>query len=204
MKILFLTNNKVSFPLAEWLQNQHNEVFISSEKLCLKYLDIIQPELVVSYNYRYIIKAEEISLADNKIVNLHISYLPYNRGAYPNLWSILDNTPKGITIHFVNKELDKGKIIARKEIKISDACTLNDSYRILHEEIQSLFKEIYPAYNEWANMSFTPAEVGSYHSVNDFNRINHLITSWEMTIKDLICEYSEYQRRQYAENLHQD
>ena len=33
-----------------------------------------------------------------KIINLHISFLPFNRGYYPNLWSHQEGTPSGVTI----------------------------------------------------------------------------------------------------------
>ena len=49
-----------------------------------------------------------------KIINLHIGYLPYNRGAHPNFWSFMDNTPTGVTIHEIDKNIDTGKIIYQK------------------------------------------------------------------------------------------
>ena len=52
-----------------------------------------------------------------KIINLHISYLPYNKGAHPNFWSFADNTPSGVTIHEVNENLDSGNIIFQKKIE---------------------------------------------------------------------------------------
>ena len=37
---------------------------------------------------------------------MHISYLPFNRGAHPNYWSFKDNSPKGVTIHFIDNGID--------------------------------------------------------------------------------------------------
>ena len=46
-------------------------------------------DFIISFGYRHIIKEDVINKFINKIINLHISYLPYNKGADPNLWSYL-------------------------------------------------------------------------------------------------------------------
>ena len=67
-------------------------------------------------------------------VNLHVSYLPWNRGADPNFWSIVEGTPKGITIHKMNYALDKGDIIIQQPIQeFPDTETLETSYNHLHQ-----------------------------------------------------------------------
>lgn len=54
------------------------------------------------------------------VLNLHISYLPWNRGANPNFWSFVENTKKGVTIHEIDEKLDKGKILLRKELEFDE------------------------------------------------------------------------------------
>ena len=41
----------------------------------------------------------------NQIINCHGAYLPHNRGAHPNVWSFIDNTPKGGTIQYINENV---------------------------------------------------------------------------------------------------
>ena len=55
------------------------------------------------------------------IVNLHISYLPWNRGAHPNFWSFFDATPTGVSIHLIDKGIDTGPIIVQKKVKLDPA-----------------------------------------------------------------------------------
>ena len=50
-----------------------------------------------------------------RAINLHISYLPWNRGADPNLWSAV-GMPKGVTIHYINDGFDTGDILFQKAI----------------------------------------------------------------------------------------
>jgi len=94
--------------------------------------------LIISYNYKYIIKKD--ILKHYKIINLHISYLPFNRGANPNIWSFIDNTPKGVTIHYIDEGIDTGDIISQKKVVLNKDMTLKTSYKKLHKHIQNLFK----------------------------------------------------------------
>ena len=57
----------------------------------------------VSYRYRKIIRQDIIDYFEGKLINMHIAFLPWNKGADPNLWSYIDNTPKGVTIHRIDK-----------------------------------------------------------------------------------------------------
>ena len=54
----------------------------------------------------------------DRVVNLHIAYLPYNRGADPNLWSVLEDTPAGVSIHYVDEGVDTGDIIAQRRARV--------------------------------------------------------------------------------------
>jgi len=69
-------------------------------------------EWLISYGYRHIFKPEVIQRFRGRIINLHISFLPWNRGVDPNQWSFLQDTPKGVTIHFIDEGIDLGLRIA--------------------------------------------------------------------------------------------
>ncbi len=141
MKVLFATNNEITKPLYQWLKQQAGEeVTLYSEKPTFTFVKESSPDIFVSYNYKYIISEEIITLMDGKIVNLHISFLPWNRGADPNLWSFLENTPKGVTIHLIDKDVDTGNILLQKRFELNERVeTLESSYKKLHDEIQKLF-----------------------------------------------------------------
>ena len=79
---------------------EHN-AYIICDKITIDIAE--QYDFIISFGYRHIIKEDIIDKFINKIINLHISYLPYNKGADPNLWSYLENTPKGVTIHYIDK-----------------------------------------------------------------------------------------------------
>ena len=128
--------------LADWLEEQGEDVIYKEDKITMEEIKELSPDFIISYNYKYIISKEIIDCVGGKAINLHSSFLPWNRGYHPNIWSFLEDTPKGVTIHYIDEGIDTGDIIVQKEVVIDEEKeTLKTSYEILHREIQSLFKE---------------------------------------------------------------
>jgi len=141
MKILFLGGN-LATGIADWLISKGEEVIYREDKVTTNDVKKVGPDFIISYNYKYIISKEIIDCVGGKAINLHISYLPYNKGSHPNIWSFIEDTPKGVTIHYIDEGIDTGDIIVQKEVFIDEEKeTLKSSYEILHKEIQELFKE---------------------------------------------------------------
>ena len=113
MKILCLYNNECALPLFDNIRKLGHETVLMTERLSLDYVKSENFDLAVSYTYRYIIPGDIIRALKGNIVNLHNSYLPYNRGADPNLWSFAEKTPRGVTLHYMDEGLDKGYIIVQ-------------------------------------------------------------------------------------------
>ena len=108
-----------------------------NEKLSLQ--EATQYDWIISYGFRHIISQEIIQTVRNPIINLHISYLPFNRGAHPNYWSFKENTPKGVTIHFINAGIDTGPILVQQKCSFTSEDTLKSSYLKLNNKIEELF-----------------------------------------------------------------
>lgn len=183
--VLLLTNNTNAISLFEWL-NKKVPTYIYSEKLEPELLQWLLPKIIISYNYQYIISEKIIEFMRGNIINLHISYLPYNRGSSPNIWSFIDDTPKGVTIHKIAKGLDTGDTICQKEIHFDEQKeTLSSTYRRLNEEIVELFKSRWEdIYRE--NYTAVPqAGKGSYHTKKDLeNLLSGKNFSYDMTISE--------------------
>jgi len=101
-------------------------------------------DLIISYNYRFILPLEILRYPRLGAWNIHISYLPYNKGSDPNLWSHIEGTPPGVTIHMMDEGIDTGPILTQKLIQISEKSDLKKSYEKLHHEARILFAEVYP------------------------------------------------------------
>ena len=84
------------------------------------------PDLIVLAGFLLKIPEKMISAFENRIINIHPSLLPKygGKGMYGlNIHKeVLLNKEKfsGLTIHYVNKEYDKGAVIFQKKIKINE------------------------------------------------------------------------------------
>lgn len=184
MKILGLYNNELALELFQALQKQGHEVILWKEKLSAFWCKEQEFDLAVSYTYRYFILEDVINVLHGNVVNLHNSYLPWNRGADPNLWSIVERTPRGVSLHYVNAGLDKGDIIAQKLVCDTDEETLESSYLNLHRAALELFQEAFGVYPYWQDMRKKALGKGSYHSLKDGEQMKTVIDSYAMSIKE--------------------
>jgi methionyl-tRNA formyltransferase len=116
---LFLgPENSFQDRVVDHLLREGNEVQKSQEPLDQIFLDNSSYEFLISFGYRHILRKEIVDYFSGRSINLHASLLPWNRGADPNLWSFLENTPKGVTIHEIDYGVDTGKILAHREIRL--------------------------------------------------------------------------------------
>lgn len=76
-----------------------------------------------------------------RCINVHPGLNPYNRGWFPQVFSILNKKPIGVTIHEMDNELDHGPIIYQESISIDSYETSLDVYnRIQNLEVEMLKK----------------------------------------------------------------
>jgi methionyl-tRNA formyltransferase len=75
------------------------------------------------------------------VLNLHPSYLPYNRGWHTPTWAILDGTPAGASLHYMDEALDTGDVVCRKQIEIDPADTAHTLYLKLKSLEVQVFAE---------------------------------------------------------------
>lgn len=201
MKILFLTNNEISEDLINWLRNEaKEEVIVFNGKISKEDILRYRPNFIISYNYRYIIKEKMLNLLPRRTINLHISFLPWNKGAHPNLWSFLEDTPKGVTIHLMDEGIDTGDILLQREAALDEKNeTLLSSYLILHKNIQDLFVS---NWDKIKNFQITPKPQisgGSTHYKKDFERIKHILGNegWNILINELKKRFENSKRESY-------
>ena len=79
MKILFLSPHK---HLIEFLQSNGDEVIQSIEPVIDSMLEGV--DFIIAYGYRRKIETYILNKFPRRAINLHIAFLPYNRGADPN------------------------------------------------------------------------------------------------------------------------
>jgi formyltetrahydrofolate-dependent phosphoribosylglycinamide formyltransferase len=126
---------------------------ISNENL----LDVLRNynlDLIVLAGYLKLVPVEVVREFENRIINIHPALLPSfgGKGMYGmNVHTAVFNSSakvSGATVHFVNAEYDKGKIIAQRCVDISDVKSAEEiAERVLKIEHQIL-PEVIKAFAE--------------------------------------------------------
>lgn len=103
-----------------------------------------RPDLIVTAEYDKILDPQILTIPRLGAINLHYSSLPKNRGSLPVVWSMLEGRRAGITMHWVNEQVNGGDIIAEKSIPIQNDDTSFTIYSKLTKMGMELFKANFP------------------------------------------------------------
>lgn len=84
----------------------------------------------------YIYKSEILGAPRIAAINKHSSLLPYYRGVFPVLWTLLDGKlPIGLTIHIMKEQVDQGGILVQEAFpELRNERSIIDIYQKLHHE----------------------------------------------------------------------
>lgn len=187
--IVFLGINDAGMQIYEWLCNRKS-VFVHSlftTKDQLQLIKNIQPDYVVSCGYRHIVPEDILNVPTEGCLNLHSAYLPYNRGANPNVWSIVEDTPAGVTLHWMDPDLDTGNIIARKKVEAEFSDSGKELYKKLKDSQVALFQEVWPEIVDGKIDEIEQDEnAGTHHRTEDFEELCQLDPDKEVRVKDFL------------------
>jgi methionyl-tRNA formyltransferase len=154
------------------------------------FLDIIKemkPDIILSIFFNYILRGEFIKIPRLGCINLHPAYLPYGRGQYPNVWSIVEETPAGATLHYIQDEgIDTGDIIARKEVSVDFTDTGESLYHKLESACIELFKENWEAIKTGTNKRVAQPSRGTYHTTGDVKQIDKIVLNKKYEARHLL------------------
>ena len=98
-----------------------------------------QGDFGISINYRHKLTPDLLDAFRDGVLNLHTGFLPAGRGAHPNVHAILDGEPAGITLHWMDADLDTGPVIAQQPVPVSFADTAYTLYQRLQETAFTCF-----------------------------------------------------------------
>ncbi len=180
-RVLFLGYGRDQTRLIDSLIAEGCEVWHTDERL----QTISDFDAVVSFGYRHILRPETIASSAVPIINLHISYLPWNRGAHPNFWSFFDGTPAGVTIHLIDAGVDTGPILFQRRTALPPGdTTFAHTYRTLINDLESLFEENIEALIDGAVTPVAQTGAGSHRRSSELPAD---FAGWDATIDDEIA-----------------
>ncbi|WEL17236.1 MULTISPECIES: formyltransferase family protein [unclassified Halorhabdus] len=175
--VAFLGINDVGERIYDWLteRDDANILGIFTEREQLDTVRELEPELILSVGYRHIVPEDVLEIPDLGAVNLHKSYLPYNRGFNPNVWSIIEDNPAGTSLHYMTAEIDEGPIIDRQKVPVKP----DDDGRDLYERLEDAQVEQFTRH--WESIRDDDVDTieqqsseGTYHYKREF------VEQWEI------------------------
>ena len=181
--------NRAGLDIYHWLAEQDDVrligLFTTKEQLSM--ITEFDLDFIISAGYHHRIPERIIDHPSVACINIHPSFLPYNRGADPNVWSIVEGTPAGVSIHLVEPDLDTGPVIAQMRVPTDFSDTGLDLHRRLEDAQIECFKQAWPDIKagefELDPQSETDA---TSHTRGDLHELCRLHPDDQYTVKELL------------------
>jgi methionyl-tRNA formyltransferase len=123
-------------------------------------IQAIAPECLLSVLFGHLVPRPWLDVPSWLPINVHPGLLPYNAGANPNVWPLVDGSPAGTTIHVMSESIDAGPILMQRQVTVSPADTAASLYERLEEASFELLRD------SWASIrtvELTPQPTGGTH-----------------------------------------
>ncbi len=145
---------------------------------------LLEYQLGFSCHSKHIFPAELVNGV--RCINIHPGMNPYNRGWYPQVFSILNKQPVGVTIHEMDEKIDHGPIICQIPVEIADWETSVDVYtRVLVQEVE-LFRKWAPRLISGNYQTTQPEVEGNFNSKRDFSDLCAIDLDKRVTFREAI------------------
>jgi methionyl-tRNA formyltransferase len=124
-------------------RNAHPVIYSDTlyDPATLQKLEEMKLDLIILAWWPHIVKKSLMELPKLGCLNFHPSLLPHNRGKNPNFWSIVEERPYGVSIHFIDEGIDSGDIVFQREISKTWEDTGGSLYEKGLVEIVRMFKD---------------------------------------------------------------
>lgn len=143
-------------------------------------------EIGISIMFGYILRPDLLEVFPRGCINLHPAFLPYNRGAHPNVWPIIEGTPAGVTLHQIDAGIDTGPIYSQREVPVDEDDTAETLYAKLMKEAHALFEEAWPHVKSGRLVAKAQVGEGTSHKVSDLAKLNHIDLDAPTTARKVI------------------
>jgi methionyl-tRNA formyltransferase len=125
--------------------------------------------LIFSAHCKQLFPKEIVS--EIRCINIHPGLNPYNRGWFPQIFSIINNLPLGATIHEMDEELDHGAIICQKEVALESWDTSLSAYEKVQKAEIELLEKWLPKIISGNYNKIMPLSEGNINLKKDFNAL---------------------------------
>ncbi len=173
-KHLFEHPLEVDFCYTKFNRNPQKMIEMGAKGINLKDKQVTR-RIIQEYDLVFSLHCKQIfpsQLVENVCcINFHPGLNPYNRGWYPQAFSIINCLPVGATIHLMDAEVDHGEIIAQKKVDIEVSDTSLEVYKkIIEVEKELISKNIFNIVVGNYN-SKMPQHEGNYNGEKDYRAL---------------------------------
>jgi len=146
----------------------------------------LKADIGVSILFGYILREPVLEIFPRGCVNLHPALLPFNRGANPNVWSMVEKTPAGVTLHYVDKGVDTGDVIAQEEVAVLATDTGASLYKRLERAGLKLLQDAWPSIRSGTAQRKPQTGAGTLHKVRDLEGLDEIFLERSYRAEDLL------------------
>jgi methionyl-tRNA formyltransferase len=135
----------------------------------------------------FIISSSLIEMPKSGFINTHPSMLPYNRGKHYNFWALVEQAPFGVSLHFVEKGIDCGDVVAQTPIVYGWEDNGGTLYQKATQAMVELFKNTYPILRE-GRISRQSQDLGrgTFHFSNELDSASYINLDAQYRARDLL------------------
>lgn len=162
----------------------HGNTFKKSSSIAkMQSLDL---DYIFGIHFPYIIPKAILDLPSIGFVNLHPAYLPFNKGWNTPSWAILDKTPYGATLHYMNENIDAGDIIHQKQLDVLPFDTADSLYQRVLKLEEEVFYEAFESLKSLDPPRRKQTQKGTKYSKSDLNKVKEIDLDTEQYPSQLI------------------
>lgn len=133
-----------------------------------------RPELGFSMLYADLLRDDCLALFADGVLNVHPSLLPWGRGEYPNVWAIVERSPAGASLHFIDRGIDTGDLVDQVEVRVESWDTGASLYGRLEEACLTLIERHAEGFVTGRFPRHAQPTGGSFHRRRDVEGIDRL------------------------------
>lgn len=183
-KTLILTDNPYARDVARELKAKHGNIDIvqspSGQLPETPWLNVKEKAAEIAANYQLVISIHCKQLFPSALVkavrcvNVHPGFNPFNRGWYPQVFSIINGLKAGVTIHEMDEQLDHGPIIVQKEYTIEPWDTSGSAYAKIMALERELVLEHFVNIRDRKYTATKPASEGNLNLKREFENLRQI------------------------------
>lgn len=164
-----------------------NVLTYHSDHNLVDHLRNLRVEMGVLAWWPYVVSPNLLDSLPLGFINTHPSLLPFNRGKHYNFWAIVEKVQFGVSLHFVDRNIDTGDLITQDQIDYDWTDTGESLYLKAQEEMIKLFRKNYSRIRS-GDITRSPQVpgTGSFHYAKELEAASCISLDDEYVARDLL------------------